>query len=166
MVSFDVLSLFTNMPLEDTISVILRRIYEKKEIVTDIPKLDMKNVHFTFNNKIYIQNDGKAMGSSLGPLLANIFVVELETALIPYLSSKLSSWSRFVDNGICFVKKESIRFVLDTLNNFHKNIKFTFEEEIDGKNEFLDVLLVRSNLYIDIAVYTKKTYTNYLNCNS
>ena len=41
-----------------------------------------KNVYFTFNNKIYIQNDDAAMGSPLGPVLAKVFMVELETALI------------------------------------------------------------------------------------
>ena len=96
MVSFDVASLFTKVPLEDTIIIILRRIYEKKEIITDIPRCEIrellylctKNVQFTFNNKIYIQNDGVAMGSPLGLVLANIFTVELETALIPNFSSK------------------------------------------------------------------------------
>ena len=40
-------------------------------------------------------------------------------------------FSRFVDDIISFVKKKvSIKFALDTLNNFHKNIKFTFEVEI------------------------------------
>ena len=38
MLSFDVVSLFMNVPSEDTINIILKRIYEKKEIVTDIPK--------------------------------------------------------------------------------------------------------------------------------
>ena len=144
--------------------LILRRIYEKKKIVTDIPRCEMrellylctKNVHFTFNNKIYIQNVGVAMGPPLGPLLTNIFMVELETALITNLSSKLSSWRRLVDDSICFVKKDSIKFVLDTLNNFHKNIKFIFEEEIDGKIPFLDTLLVQNNDYIDTTVYRKK----------
>ena len=72
MVSFDVASLFTNVPLEETIEIILKRIYINKEITTDIPKQEMKellilftkNVHFTFNNETYIQVDGVAMGSS------------------------------------------------------------------------------------------------------
>ena len=36
MVSFDATLLFRNIPLEDTIKIILRRIYEKKEVVTDM----------------------------------------------------------------------------------------------------------------------------------
>ena len=74
MVSFDVASLFTNVPLEETIEIILKRIYVNKEITADIPKQEMKellinctkNVHFTFENKTYIQLDCVAMGSLLG----------------------------------------------------------------------------------------------------
>ena len=41
-------------------------------------------------------------------------------------------FSRFVDDIISFVKKKvSIKFALDTLNNFHKNIKFTFEGKLE-----------------------------------
>ena len=114
MVSFDVALLFTNIPLEDTINIKLRKIYQKKEIVTNIARYEIyellylrpKNVHFIFSNKIYIQNDGVAMGLPIGPVLANIFMVELETELIPNLRSKISSWRRFVDDRVCFVKKD------------------------------------------------------------
>ena len=44
-----------------------------------------KNVHLSFNNKIYLQIDKVAMGSPLGPVIANIFMVELETILLPKL---------------------------------------------------------------------------------
>ena len=38
MISFDVTSLFTNIPLDKTIVIVLKRVYEKKEIITTIPK--------------------------------------------------------------------------------------------------------------------------------
>ena len=106
--SFDVISLFTNVPLEDTINVILR-IYEKKEFVSNLSSREMrellylltKNVYFMFNNKIYIQNDSVVMGSLLGSVLANMFMVEVEAALIANFSSKLCFWKRFVDDSIC-----------------------------------------------------------------
>ena len=62
MVSFEVTSLFINAPLDKTIENILKRVYEKKEIITTVPKHEMKellylctkNIHFIFNNEIYI----------------------------------------------------------------------------------------------------------------
>lgn len=48
----DVASLFTNVPLENTINIILRRIYKKKEIVTDIPKRKMCTLNSTTKVKV------------------------------------------------------------------------------------------------------------------
>ena len=45
-----------------------------------------KKVHFSFNNDIYIQMDGDAKGSPLDPVIANIFIVELESVLVPKLN--------------------------------------------------------------------------------
>ena len=44
LVSFDVISLFTNVPLEDTINIILRKIYEKKEIVSNISSREIREL--------------------------------------------------------------------------------------------------------------------------
>ena len=81
-------SLFTNVPFEYTIDII-RKVYEEKLIKTDIPKKEMKellllctkNVHFEFNGETFQQLDGAAMGSPLGPVIAGIFMVELENTL-------------------------------------------------------------------------------------
>ena len=83
LISFDVTSLFTNVPLDFTIDVTLKRIYEENEVNTNIPKqlmrdlllLCTKNVHFSYNEDMYTQADGVTMGSPLG---AGIFMVELE----------------------------------------------------------------------------------------
>ena len=82
-VSFDVASLFTNAPLKDIFTVIITRIYDKKEINTKIPKKELlhictKNTHFILNSKTYVQIDSVAMESRLGPVLANNFVVDLK----------------------------------------------------------------------------------------
>ena len=78
MVSFDVKSLFTNVPLDRTINIILKRIYDDNELRISISRNEMKEllllytkkVHFIFNGKIYMQVDGVAIGSRLRPVLA------------------------------------------------------------------------------------------------
>ena len=48
-----------------------------------------KNFSFTFNNNMYQQRDGAAMGSLLGPVLAGITFVGLEKCMLPKLKNHL-----------------------------------------------------------------------------
>ena len=73
MVSLDVKPLFTNVLLDRTINIILKRIYDDNELRIPISRNEMKEllllfikkVHFTFNGKIYMQVDSVATGSPL-----------------------------------------------------------------------------------------------------
>ena len=125
MVSFNVVSHFTKVFLDQTIDKKIKRFYDQKDINTDIPKKEMrellyictKNAHFTLNNKTYFQVDVVVMGSPPGPVLVNIFIVELEQCIIPILSSDVSLWKRYVDDTICFIKLlTSFNKVFETLN--------------------------------------------------
>ena len=88
------MSLFTNVPLDTTIEIILKQIYDNNEINICITKKEMKKlillcrkgVHFTFDGKTYVKTDGVVIGSPLGPVLSGIFMVELENNLIQTLS--------------------------------------------------------------------------------
>lgn len=66
--------------------------------------LSLKEVHLIYEDGIYQQTDGVAMGSLLGPLLDRIFIVELEATVVPILDNVLFKWKRHVDNPFCFVK--------------------------------------------------------------
>ena len=105
------------------------------------------------------------MGLPLGPVLANIFMVEWERSVIPTLMDKMKCWTRYVDDTLCYIKTDSIDYVLKILNGFHRNIQFTHEVEIDSKNPILDVLVIRdSNNNINTTVYRKSTNNDiYLN---
>ena len=96
------------------------------------------------------------MGSPLAPLLAEIFMIELEKSLIPNLS-KIKFWRRYVDDTICFVKIGSIEYIRSVLNSFHINIQFTYEVESNTKFSFLDVLLKRNDKNITTTVYRKES---------
>ena len=91
MISFYVKNLFINVPSDKTIKIILKKIYQERMLDTNIPQKKMekllslcaKHVHFSYDWRRYTQADEVAMESPLGPVLANIFIKELEIAMIP-----------------------------------------------------------------------------------
>ena len=80
MVSYDVCSLFTNIPLNETIDLAVDIIFDNNQSM-NITKPQLKKTfvfatsqtHFLFNNEVYDQTDGVAIGSPLGPALSNLF---------------------------------------------------------------------------------------------
>ena len=132
MISFDVKNLFTNVPLDKTIKIILIKIYQEKMLDTNIPQKEMeklKHVHFSYGGRIYIQVDTVAMRSPIGPVLANIFMTELEIEIILSLGNYLQNWKRFVDDTFAFVLPDKIKYIMNQLDTFDQNIQFTFERE-------------------------------------
>ena len=110
---------------------------------------------------MFRQIDGVAMGSPLGPVIANIFMSKLEGELVPKLNQKMSVWLRYVDDTFAFLKEEDIECVKTTLNNFHPKIKFTHEIENNKNLSFLDVKITRNmNNTFSTSVYRKDTDTN------
>ena len=81
LVSYDVTSVFTNIPLQETIDIAINLIFNHNPNL-NITKKELKKLflfatsqtHFIFNSKFYNQIDGVAMGSPLAPVLANIFM--------------------------------------------------------------------------------------------
>ena len=104
------------------------------------------------------------MGSPLGPVLADVFLIELENSLLPKLTKYITLWKQYVDDTICFVKVGTTEFIISVLNSIDKNIQFTFEEENNETIPFLDILISRKRNYITATVYQKSTCNDtYLN---
>jgi hypothetical protein len=75
MVSFDVVSLFTRVPIKDTMDL-LGRHFEK-----DILRLFrhvLTTSYFSFEDQFYEQIDVVAMGSPLSPVIANFYMEDFE----------------------------------------------------------------------------------------
>ena len=81
MASLDVDALFTNIPLDETIDICVKKLFKTPDTLVkgiskndfcDLLNLATKESFFMFNNKFYIQVDGVHMGSHLGDLLAKI----------------------------------------------------------------------------------------------
>ena len=177
MASFDVVSLFTQIPLDETIEIICDSLFKDEGKVKEFTKLKFKKLlgfavkdsPFLFNNKLYVQQDGVAMGSPLGPSFANCFMGFHEEAWLDDcpLDFRPLYYRRFVDDCfILFRNAEHIPKFQAYLNSKHENIKFTVEQEHEGTLPFLDVFLTRKDNTISTSVYRKPTFTglgiNYL----
>ena len=93
LVSFDVTSLFTNVPLQETIETIAEKalvdnwfnvthnLNITKPDLVQLLEVATMNQLFQFDGKLYEQIDGVAMGSPLGPLMANAFLCSIEEKL-------------------------------------------------------------------------------------
>ena len=98
-----------------------------------------RGVEFNFNNQMYKQLDGVAMGSTLGKALANIFEDFHESKLFNN-TIKPGVYFRYVDDTFVFFgsELECDRFHVN-LNQLHPALNFTEEKEPNTSMNFLDV---------------------------
>ena len=93
----------------------------------------LERTYFVFNNQLYQQIDGLAIGASSSDFMAEIFMQRLEKRALTTFSNPPETWYRFVDDTFTKLKVEFINSFLDHLNTMHEKIKFTMEEE-EGKS--------------------------------
>ena len=164
---FDVPSLFTNVSLDETIKICSEALYDESDSQPIIPK-DMfveliksatSSVKFSFNNAIYKQTDGVAMGLSLGPALANIFVGYYEGKLF-FQTHKPPTYFRYVDDTFAIFDHEAeADEFLTKLNRLHPSLRFIFEKDKEKCLLFFDVYVERTDIGFETSVYGKPTFT-------
>ena len=110
---------------------------QPSDALTQVLSFCTHNVQFKFNGEIYCQNDGVAMRSPLGLLLANVFMASLKnTRLLPYIDN-FHFYKRYVDD-ILYMTEETVDLheLLWCFSAVDNNIKFTFECDNDKQIMF------------------------------
>ena len=82
MASFDIESFFTNIPLQETVDLCVKKFFKDRTHVDNLSKGSFRELRtramseslILFNQEFSNQHDGVAMGSPLGPTLANFFL--------------------------------------------------------------------------------------------
>ncbi|XP_064077594.1 uncharacterized protein LOC135195264 [Macrobrachium nipponense] len=164
--SMEVESLFTNVPVDETIQMILDKVYRDP----DTPPLNIpehalralleictKKAPFSdHRGRMYTQIDGVAMGSPLGVLFANFYMGTVEERVFQN-SSKPRMYVRYIDDT--FVSADSQEEIERLRRGFHDHscFSFTIEHCQDRRLPFLDVLVEQQVTRFRTNVYTKPT---------
>ena len=171
LVSFDVTNLFTQVSIDDALRVIEQKLSQDHSLLdrTAIPvpqlveltELCLGSSYFQFQDKYYEQIEGAAMGSPLSPIVANLFMENLEEEAIRSSPLQPKLWRRYVDDTFVIWPhgQEELQRFHQHLNGIHPSIHFTMEEEKECTLPFLDVLVSRGHDKLLTSVYRKPTHT-------
>lgn len=181
LVSFDVKSLFTQVPIDEALTIVADKIHDDDSLIerttlsaTSICQLVrecLRSTYFEYRQSYWEQTEGSPMGSPLSPIIANLYMEAFEQEAIRLAIDKPKIWFRYVDDTFVIWPHG-----LDKLEQFHNHlnrrndsIKFTMETEKEHKLPFLDVMVIKDSLNntLTTSVYRKDTHTNrYLHYNS
>ena len=75
LVSFDVVSLFTKVPIPNSIHIVKEKMGDE---IASLVKLCLRSTFFSFQNVFYEQVDGVAMGFPLSPIITNLYMEHFE----------------------------------------------------------------------------------------
>ena len=169
MASLDVESLFINIPMEEAIKICCDLLYEN-QLLCNISKNQFEELlraalstnYFSFDGIIYQQVDWVAMGSPLGPSLANAFLAHYEQIWLNDCPDEFKPvyYKRYVDDiFLLFRSPHHLEKVNEYLNTKHANIKFTSQKEVNAPLPFFYVLISRNKEGFTATVYYKPAFT-------
>ena len=167
--SLDVENLFTNVPVKETIDIIINNSYNHSTLNPPvIPKATLKLLLETcttetpfrhIDGSVFVQVDGVSMGSPLGPMFANFYMANLEKKVFEELSLNLKPpvYCRYVDDIFIIIDDNK---KLNTIKQYFESnsvLKFTYEIQQANTLAFLDVKISNADDQIKTQVHTKPT---------
>lgn len=151
LVSLDVISLFTNIPVE----LVSELIQQRWQLIEPHTTLNLNNVitlfnfcidnnYFQYKDTFYKQTFGLGMGNCMSPICADIVMSELQDKCINQLSFNLPFFCRYVDDIITAIPNTKCDEIITVFNRFHPRLQFTLEQENNVFSlPFLDIKVIR-----------------------
>ena len=149
MASFNVTSLYKNIPIIDTQNIIKDYVnsndqFTRKTAISQSKFLDLVNLVLTTTQctfQFYQQTDGVAMGVPASSTTAEVYMQADECTAISAALNPPKVWEQFVDDVYSILKRTHLENFFHQINKLRQNIKFTMEEESNRELAFLDTLL-------------------------
>ncbi len=168
LVSFDVTALFTCVPVDQVLDIIFDSLTNDNTLaqrtnmsavqVRDLLSLCLKTTYFQFDQVLYSQVEGVAMGSPVSPIVANLFMEWFKSALETFL--KLD-WKRYVDDTMVILSDTLLEEFTSHINGIHPAIQFTRKEECDRSIAMLDTKNVWCVTIILLLLYKDRMHLQY-----
>ena len=141
--SFDVDLLFTNILLKKTINICTNLLCNNVDVTEGIKRFEFENIlsfatqehYFMRSDILYKQKGGVAIGSPLGPTMANVFLSFNELKWLEQCPSEFRPffYRKYVDNNVIFVSAEHLSKFDAYLNICHPNMSFLIFLYLDNK---------------------------------
>ncbi|XP_070189013.1 uncharacterized protein [Littorina saxatilis] len=167
LVTVDVVGLYTNIPHSDMKTAIKEELDSRPqgdrpptETIVKVADHVLTNNVFTFEEEVYQQIHGTAMGTPMAPSVANLFMAALERKLFQQSPVPVNSelWRRYIDD--IFMLWTGTDDDLDTflkhINSLHPTIKFTHHSSLE-RVSFLDISVSLKDGYLQTDLYSKPT---------
>ena len=167
LVTIDVVGLYSNIPHEDIRTALQHFLdnYPRNDVpptnrILELAEHVLKNNVFRFDEKVYQQVFGTAMGTPLAPSAANLFMGWLEAQLLTNSPVPVQEemWRRFIDDIFLLWTgtEDELDQFFSHLNGFHPSIKFTWNSSTTSI-PFLDINIRLENGFLVTDVYSKPT---------
>ena len=171
LVSYDVRSLFTSIPIDQSITSCEKKLRQDESLnerttvsvatIIQLLRFCLTSTNFQFNGQHYRQLEGVAMGSPVSSVIADIFMADFEETALDNYACPPRIWLRFVDDVLSVIQANPKATFLEHLNAQNKSIQFTMEEELDHSLPFKDVNFTReADGHLARQVHQKSTHTN------
>ena len=137
--SYDVNAIFTSIPIEPVVNIMKKHLEEEKDLhlktnmtvnhIYCLLEFCLKNAYFLFKGRFYDQMEGAAMGSPISPIVANLFMEDLEVQAINTSPSPPVLWKRYVDDTFTIIKKQHKNSFLEILNSINPSINYPVKKQ-------------------------------------
>ena len=165
MISFDVVSLCTSIPVDLALQVIKESLHQDVNFShcsnismtnrMDLFEFVLSNSFFTNKGHHYKQIFVCIMGSPFKATIANLVMEHVEETAISNSLHCPNWWFRYVDGSHACLQEQYVQEFDDTHKALNPCIQFTIEIDENDRLSFLDMLTTRKNRCVEVEVTDK-----------
>ncbi|XP_050792228.1 uncharacterized protein LOC127042831 [Gopherus flavomarginatus] len=156
----DVEALYTNIPHTDGIQAVRNTIPDDAtaQLAAELCAFILTHNYFKFDDNIYLQISGTAMGTRMAPQYANIFMADLEQRFLSSCPLTPLLYLRYIDDIFIIWThgKETLEKFHHDFNSFHPTINLSLDQST-REVHFLDTTVQISDGHINTTLYRKPT---------